>query len=370
MSTEEGKTSTETNVAPEFGFFLEDAIIEPDNVNEEPTQVKEPVTNTTEKDDAIIDDTSPVVDTDKEDVKEDTVDTSGDETEETIPEGADPKAYGIYKTLVDHGYTQERKDFKGTYEEIDQIFETLPSEILKSVYDEMPEPLQYLFRYGLAEKQKGNDVSWSVLNQFVKENSPVDYESIDISDVTKQRDFLVKEYLNEGYDNEVAQTFVDSLEDKGELENTAKKKLESKKDSFNTKAKTTVTETEAEVAAREQAKREFQSKIKEEISKTGWKPVRQTAVQQELMQGNIPVKSREVMKHPAAIVQLADFFTYFDAKKGVFDLEAYAKHGASPKTQEIKNRIERNFKESPGTGGKEVVQPKKLDTSNFEFGDV
>ncbi len=330
-------------VAPDFEFDLEDIVEvgEPETVEtvETPKEEQEEVVET---------------------VKEE---ESTEETEESVelPKGADPEAYGIYKTLVDKGYTVEDKNFAGTYEALNEVFEQLPESIFQGVFQTFKEPLQETLRYAYA---KGDEVTWKDLSDFINKHSPVNVESLDLSTVDKKKEFLLAELKAEGKDEDDAQDMIDLWEDKNKIDSQAEKYLNAKKKaSSSTEA---VEQAEAEKAAKKERAKQFTESIKTEVNSTQWKADRKQKVINEIFTGSLNEKSKTVKNHPKALTQLADFFTYFDPKKGEFNLEAYAKQGAAPAAKEIKDNIQRHFRAT--SKAVEVNQnDKKIDTSNLEF---
>jgi len=334
-------------VAPDFEFDLEDIVVE---------------TGTPEREEETVEDTKPVIE-EVEETVETTTQVEEDEVEESteLPKGADPEAYGIYKTLVDKGYTPEDKNFAGTYEALNEVFEQLPESIFQGVFQTFKQPMQEVLRYAYA---KGEDVTWKDISEFVTKHSPVAIESIDISTDDKKKEFLMSELKAEGKDDDDAQDMIDLWEDKNKLDAQAEKYLTAKKKSVSTTE--VIEQTEAERLAKKTRAKEFTESIKTEVNGTEWKPARRQKVYDEIFTGSLNEKSKSVKSHPKALVQLADFFTYFDAKKGEFNLEAYTKQGATPVAKEIKNNIQKHFRAT--TKAVEVSQDKKeIDTSNLEF---
>lgn len=326
------------NLIPEFQFDLEDV--------------------------GVLEDVKPVEEVEETPVEDTVVETTpAEEIKEEVPKEANETALGIYKTLIDKGYTSEREGFKGTYEELDEIFEELPEVIFQGVFSTFPEPTQKLLQYAFA-KQEG--VTWEELTKFVTEySSPVETD-IDISDPDKQRDFLLKELVAEGMDKEDALDTIDVWEDKEKLEDVSKKYLDKRKAKSEKQINQTIAEAEKEKARKKKEAKDFTNNIVSEINSTSWNAKRKNVVLDEIRTGQINEKSKVINTSPKALIQLADFYTYFDPKTGEFNLEAYKKQGLSSAVKDIKTNIEKNFKTD--TKSVEVEdKPKNFDSSKYEF---
>ncbi len=341
-------TGEETvDIMPDFDFVLDEeestTVIEAENEKPAETETSEQTT---------------------EEPTTETLDESTTESETSeLPEGADPNAYGIYQTMVEKNYLSPDENFKGTWQEVDDIFEQLPDRVFQGVIDNLNPNLKAVLEFGYS---KENVTTEELAEFFQKTYVP----EVDITTEEGQILFLTNELKTEGKEEEAAD-LIELWKEKGLLEARAKKYNE-------TKQARAAKLQEEELAAAKQAKatkqaqaKAFKQSITKEIEATEWKPARKQAVINEIFSGGMKTKSQEIAKHPKAFYQLADFLTYFDAKTGAFDLEAYTTQGLTPATKQVKSKIEQYF----STTSKAASVKKPTDTKAdaevvYEFTDI
>lgn len=341
-------TGDETvDIMPDFDFVLdenESTVIEAEN--EKPAETE----------------------TSTESTEEPTTETPEESTEETtkeseLPEGADPNAYGIYQTMVDKNYLTPDANFKGTWLEVDDIFEQLPDRVFQGVIDNLNPNLKAVLEFGYSKE----NVSTEELAEFFQKTY---VPEVDITTEEGQILFLTNELKTEGKEEEAAD-LIELWKEKGLLEARAKKYDETKKARAAKLQEEELTAAKQAKAAKQAQAKAFKQSITKEIEATEWKPARKQAVINEIFSGGMKTKSQEIAKHPKAFYQLADFLTYFDPKTGAFDLEAYTTQGLTPATQQVKSKIEKYFSTtSKAASPKTEVKKDEAQDVVYEFTDI
>ena len=292
-----------------------------------------------------------------------------DDTPPEIPEGADPTAFGIYQTLVSKGYTAESEEFKGTFDELDEIFDTLPDKVFEGLMASMPPILRKAIEYGY---QKGDSLTQEDLANFWNAYSAPTVEGeVDLETVEGQRDYLKKSLMKGGQDEETALDLLDLWEDKGTLAERAKVRKKSDDDAKEAAAAQAIEDAKAEKLNRKKAQQAFITNIKSNIDSTDWKPATRKLVLNEIFSGGLNEKTKIISKHPKALVQLANYLRHFDVEKGEIDESSFKAQAFSGSAKEVKNTIEKHFsgiqkakaQQMPNTSG------DKSKSHEFEFAD-
>lgn len=341
-------TGEETvDIMPDFDFVLdeeESTVIEAENETSAETEA-----STTETEE-------PTTETPEESTEEET-------TESELPEGADPNAYGIYQTMVEKNYLSPDENFKGTWQEVDEIFEQLPDRVFQGVIDNLNPNLKAVLEFGYS---KENVTTEDLAEFFQKTYVP----EVDITTEEGQILFLTNELKTEGKEEEAAD-LIELWKEKGLLEARAKKYNETKQARAAKAAEEELAQVKQAKAQKQAQAKAFKKSITQEVEATEWKPARKQAVLNEIFSGGMKTKSQEISKHPKAFYQLADFLTYFDSKTGAFDLEAYTTQGLTPATKQVKSKIEKYF--STTSKAASTKAPASKDTEKdvvYEFTDI
>lgn len=342
-------TGEETvDIMPDFDFVLdeeESTAIEAENEKPAKTETSEQTTEepTTETPDESTEKTEP-------------------ETSE-LPEGADPNAYGIYQTMVEKNYLTADENFKGTWQEVDDIFEQLPDRVFQGVIDNLNPHLKAVLEFGYSKE----DVTNEELSEFFQKTY---VPQVDISTEEGQILFLTNELKTEGKEEEAAD-LIELWKEKGLLEARAKKYHEVKEANASKLQEQEIEQAKQAKSTKQAQAKAFKQSISKEVEATDWKPARKQAVMNEIFSGAMKTKSQEIAKHPKAFYQLADFLTYFDSKTGAFDLEAYTTQGLTPATQQVKSNIEKYFSTTSKAASTKVKTGKDADKEVvYEYADI
>lgn len=289
------------------------------------------------------------------------------ESTNEYPEDADETAIGIYNALNEKGWWIEGDEkFKGSVEEVNEFFESFPQRVLGGLMNSMPKSLKNVIQYGY---NKGDQLTNEDLVNFFKETNTVELDKIDISDVAGQKAYLIVKEIEAGKEREDAEDLVDLWEDKGKLEERAKKVYEQEKAEKEKLANDKIQQAVIEKADRQANHEKFVKSLRKTVSETKWNKKVQIEVLNEIFQGNLNKKSKIISKYPKALIQLTNYLRYLDEEKGEINEDAYRKQAFSESAKSVKSGIEKNF--SNITKAAAIIN--KQDNSNkkeeFEFAD-
>lgn len=144
----------------------------------------------------------------------------------------------------------------------------------------------------------------------------LDVQEVNISTNEEAREYLKSqpEFKKMYKSEEKINQALDILEDDNELIERAKE-LEAERNTSKEEAKKQrLQELEAEKQARISREKEFASKVNSTIDELQWKPERKQKVVGEINPKNIGDKWNKISTNPKALVQFADFLSYFDGE--------------------------------------------------------
>ena len=342
---------TVETVMPELEFDLDEIVSSEEIITEVETPVKE------EKEEEPIKEVEQI--TQSESKEKEVI-------EEEVPEGADPTAYGVYNIMVERGHINPIDGFKGTYEDLDNLFEELPTLLFNQAFAALPEITQNLARFAYA---KGEDVKPEDLIEFFNKVNPTNTNNIDLESEDSQRSYLLKHLTSvQGHDEESANELIEMWDSKEKLAEKAKFFFDKQTSKKSETASKLIKNAEQEKEEKKERVKEFKTSLLSAIDSTGWSAKRKKIIQNEIFTGELNKKSKEIHKYPEAMVQLADFMNYFDPKTGKFNLEAYQKQESSESVKQVKSTLEKHFSKSPfSTQSKKVDEKNKNESANYEF---
>lgn len=240
---------------------------------------------------------------------------------------ADPLARATYESLVEKGILEEDDTFNGTFEYLDEKFEQLPTKLLRSAINELPEHSQQVLKFIAAG---GSTLDPEELKTYLKEYIG-EQELPDVSTVDSARSFLEAEFKAQGLRPSAIQAQLDDLEDTDELLSEAEKILKSKE----RKTDTLIKEKEASNEANVKAQKQFVQEVTQTLSEIGWSKPQQQKIMEVIPKANNILG--EIVKSPKAYVQLMDLLSKFNGKD--FDLEAIKKQGESRAASTMKDKL-------------------------------
>lgn len=247
-----------------------------------------------------------------DDVDEKEVETKV-ETEE-VEESTEEVDLTSVKTLYNHW-----KEFlpfdeveEPTVEFLREQQEKLPEKFFMSYVETRPDFIQDLLAY----QSKLQNPSVEDVKGFFDKYLDNTTQEVDVSTTEGAREFLkaqpefAKMYKTEAKINQA----LDILEDEDELIERAKE-IKEEKDAQKVEAKKlALQQAEADKQARLAQEKEFASKLTATIDSLQWKPERKQKVVKELDNKNISTKWAKINQNTKALVQFADFFSYFDGE--------------------------------------------------------
>jgi len=350
------------NGLPEFTFDL----------GELPGQNPEPQSEDTSKQEDVVNEPE-VKEPQEPEIKQDLEFDKKIQQEITEPESrpeddsGDERYKALYNFWKEEGLLNHDGEFKGTKEEFGEILRQQriaeQEAIQEAVIGAVPEYAQNLIEYILTE---GDQLSMSKLQEYLgAASSP---ESVpDITNEAQAKNFLLQEYEEILGGRDLAEKFVETLEDDGELIPRAQAKREEKLAKKQEFEKQKVEESKAQKAARLQAQQQFQDTLVQELKSTGWKQDVQQEVYNEIFSQGLRTKTSGIAQHPKALVKLANYLRYYDPKTGDIDEKAFANVAYSSAAKELKDRIEKHFGKSDGFGSNRVQEEKRSSGKNTQY---
>lgn len=269
---------------------------------------------------------------------------------------SDPKAIAFFEELKARGYTSDNVDFKGTWEELDAYFDTLPQQILDSVIQGYPEESRDVLKFIAAA---GSNLNKQELKSFFETYFQEQEEketALETND--SARSYLEKHYKSLGLKDKNVSIMLDQLEEDDEILEEAKKIFEEK--TKESKVKNIIASKEKETSEQLTAQKEKARLIFEELNSTGWKKEKIERVTKILSNETLNSRLADVFGSPKAIVQLADLLDLYDTKTKQFDLTAYNNQTLTSATKSLKERLEKENFSSSSVSTKHVnTNPKE-----------
>lgn len=275
------------------------------------------------------------------------VDEDNTEQETTFSEDADDDAVGLYKTLLEKDiiFEDEEDPFDGTWGSLEKRLDKLPEMIAGSIIQQMPEPVQNLMDFALTK----GDVNLQDLQEFFQlQVDDANASDVKVESIQDARKYLANVMRQQEYEPDVIDTTLDAMEDKGEeyIINKAKGHAQ-KNQSQKAQARLMQEKQQKQVAMQQQ--QEYFSKLNTELESYKYTAKKNRAIRENLDPNIIAQKNAAIGNSPKAIIQLADFYSYFDPKTGSFNLDAYAKSASSNNVKDFKNNLMKKHFSSGGT---------------------
>lgn len=275
-----------------------------------------------------VDDTSEEVDETEEQEEESQEEESAEET--VVAE--DPLAQTVYDTLVEKGLFDEDKDFKPTFEGIEEKLADLPNKLLRQAIDDLPQHSQQILKYIATA---GQNLEKQELDQFIREfiNEQV---VPDVSSLDQAREYLEQHLKSTGLKDRAIQAQLDDLEESDELITEAEKLLKSKNKTTDRLIEDKAKEN-AEIA---ESTKQFYQSVNSTLAELKWSKEKQASIIATMPKTNQIFQ--EVLQNPKAYVQLMDFISTYKSTTKEFDLEPYRKQGEGRATSNIRQKLEKS----------------------------
>lgn len=293
-----------------------------------------------------LDDLIPVVDFEnfiEEENIEETADTSENivadtsDLETSSTENTDEVATLFFNKLVEEGITKAQEDKESyTWDDITQTLDyykrVLPEQIADSLVEDLPQEAKQLVEYVLLNRE---NITKDKLTEFYEEYlEDINKNSISTSEEAKR--YLTKAY-SKNFEPEEVQAMIDSLEDKGE------EALLKQVNKIKSKVSSTIQSSRNNRDLQTQQQNQFVKNIYQELNNTDWNPNKIRSIRNSLINGETNNILNQVRQSPKAIIQLADFASYYDADKQEFDFTKFINKQNSKEVTSLKNRIEKDM---------------------------
>jgi len=193
----------------------------------------------------------------------------------------------------------------------------------------------------------------SFISDFLEET---DSQNTEINDVDSARNVLTAIYKEQGFKPTMIELMLNALDADG-VEELIKEAINAKQK--NSKTDTKIAKAQEELQQKENKQKVFVESIKQEVAQLGWKPKKVNAVMSAISGSKLTETINDVVKNPKALIQLADFLTYYN--NGNFDLTSFVNQGLSSKIEETKkNIVKDHFSSVPQTSGTNKLNPNKV----------
>ena len=249
----------------------------------------------------------------------------------------DPIARATYEALVEKGVIEADEAFDGSFDSLESKLDLLPSKLLKSAVDELPQHSQVVLKYIATA---GNNLTEAELETYLKEYLN-EKAAPDLSSLDTARAFMEKHLQSSGLVAAAIQAQLDALEDTNTLIAEAEKLANSKTKQTDKLIQAKTQENEAVVKQRQ----EFAKSINKTIQETGWAKSQQEKVIQTIPKTNELLQT--IVKNPKAYVQFVDFLSKFNGTE--FDLEAFRKQGEGRTASVLRDKLNKSGFTSGGS---------------------
>lgn len=291
-----------------------------------------------------------------EDASEIVVEESTDEVEET-----DETAKAVYTTLVAKGIVPENKDFKGSWEELEESLVSLPERVADDIIQSAPDITKKVLEFSFAS---GDNITKESLKHFINtylDDIESSEKEVDVTTVEGARAFM-KEQLLKTLKPVAVEAALDAMEDDDSLIDEAKNKLEAIK-KINNHQKLIDDKIAENQNAAEQLKQKTLA-IQKELVPDNYSKEAISVITDYLQNGKLNNVLKQAIDKPKALVQLTHFVSKFDKEKGEFNFDDFIKEAATPAVQKTKkNILKDSFSSLPKTTiKKDISQNRKYES--------
>lgn len=346
-------------IIPDFEFIEDDQSlpiqeedetqqVENETSTEEPSQEKQQEFND-EGEDEIIDDSENIDDEESEDEAD-----------------VDENLQSLYEYYAEEGYLPKVDNFKATPEKFQELLDnhmsSLQNQVEQAYVESLPEKARSLWQY---IANKGDDIQEDDLKHFFSDTTkPVESED-------DARLYLEKIYKERGLADNIVEKLIETHEDDDELLDIAQQEFEKEQSKLKEEQEKLVNETKEQKQKRLQKQQEFQDNVAGIVMDQPWDDSVKEEVFQEIFSGNLRQKTAQLVNHPKALAQLANYMRYFDPKTGEIDESVFRKQAFSKQNKKTKSAFERSFSSSSASRSGTRTQKKRksqdIDFSNFEI---
>jgi hypothetical protein len=267
------------------------------------------------------------------------------EDEDSTPTDADSDALATFKTLVDKGILPYDDEFSGTWEDLDERISNLPQLVAQSIISSAPDITQKIIEYSFLKENITKEDLKSFINTYLED---MDETSIENKDIDSIKNYIQDKYSSKGLSDKAISAIIRDLEDQdfdGQALISEAKKLS--EDPSNRKSDKLMEQAKEEQEMMLQQQQQFIENVANEIKATGWAESRINTIASHLRDNKVSTIIQNAFLNPKALVQLANFTTYYDERTNTFNFEEFAKQANTTKVENLKtNLLKDNFKNS------------------------
>lgn len=289
--------------------------------------------------------------------------TDEEEVEQTeTSEDADDRVLAIYSYLTESNFIDEKEGFKGKPEELEEILEQLPTTLFDSALQEVHTDGQDLLNYAF---KLGKDASIEKLKAFF--DTYINQDSFNIEEEEGAYEYLKSRLSQTGLFKTEAKLIkhLEDLQEDDELIETAKELRQKEEAELATAKKAELERIEAEKQNAIKETQAFYNTITEQVKTLNWDNTRKSQVLKNINPNEVARKNQLIVKSPMALIQLADIYSRFDEKTGIFDLTDYELKLDSKETKTKKDQIIKSKLESSLAKIKQKSEQAEKQTSGF-----
>lgn len=322
-------------------------------------------------DDIPVDPTMPVikdVDPEPEPVRTPTPTPIPDTTDDNDADydSPDDRAQAIYEYLTEIGLAEKRDQFTGSPKELQEVLDGLPVNLFNQLLQEMhpvtAEIVDFAIKAGTqVDIAKVKEYFESYVEPTLSEEPPFGTDGAAAYRYLETKLKGLKIFNNERR----LQEYLDGLVEDGAMLEVAQTEWAKDVEGIKAQAAAKKEEYERQNATRVAEQRQIFTATDTWIEEQPWLPEYKARVRKQLDPAVVQTVNEGIYKSPAAIAQLAEFYTHFDPKTGKFDLSSYATMASSKQAQEKRENLQ---KASAGSmlnrirtgGGKETPRADNL----------
>ena len=298
-----------------------------------------------------------IIEEDEEDIDIDVGNTIEEKKEEDKEVSEYEELYNYYK---DNNLITPYEDFDGTAESFQKAIEHTRNQEREYFFNlpvnSVPESVQPLIEYAL---NKGQNASLEeIKNIFLSEDreKEIDYDNID-----EVKNHYTNLMLSMGIEKDLIEDEIDMYSDGQEEVLVKKVKFLDQKNKSDKEGRIQkeVEKAKEEKKRLEKAAEEQMNAIVSDLENREIPQDIKSEVYNMIVSGEVNEKINHINKNPKATNDMVLFLRSYNIETGEFDLENYKKSVFSTEAKKVKNKIEKNFKNTLTKKGKKKATTKK-----------
>lgn len=265
---------------------------------------------------------------------------------EKYGENVSPQIVRHYEEIKDYLLVNEDYEFKGdnlneAYEQ-DQKNRNLA--IAQSLFNSLPPVLQKIVGTALKDPE---GITAETYNKLLESGKEVFDDTYDEEDEESVKNYIKKNLLQDGRDEDEVKDLIELWEDRGKLKKEAEL-ISSKRQKEREKREQELINADREnQKQREIQQKEFLNKIDSTLKSTKMIEKRQNVIKSYIfdkVEGTedspIVHTLKAIYKDPEALIQLADMLSYYDVDNKKWDMSKFEKQAVTQQIKKAKRTIE------------------------------